>query len=65
MDEDYWLGSVFSDLPRHRRHLFAPDRGRRGIRRSAGPRSRLVREDVADDYVSLSARAKDYGVVLH
>jgi N-methylhydantoinase B len=64
-NEEEWLGSVFSDVP-----LGAGDRFSRPTAGGGGygdPLERdpaLVREDVADDYVSIVRARKDYGVVL-
>jgi len=60
--EDEWLGSVFSNVEIGSGDRFSrPTAGGGGY----GERDPLaVREDVADDYVSLERASKDYGVVL-
>jgi len=64
-NREEWLGSVFSDVP-----LASGDRFSRPTAGGGGygdPLERdplLVREDVADDYVSIERARKDYGVVL-
>jgi N-methylhydantoinase B len=64
-DEDQWLGSVFSDVPLAEGDVFSrPTAGGGGYGDPLQRDPALVREDVADDYVSLARARKDYGVVL-
>jgi N-methylhydantoinase B len=64
-DQDVWLGSVFSDLPLASGDVFSrPTAGGGGYGDPLERDPNLVREDVADDYVSLQRARKDYGVVL-
>jgi N-methylhydantoinase B len=63
--EEEWLGSVFSDVPIASGDQFSrPTAGGGGYGDPLERDPTLVREDVADDYVSLARAAKDYGVVL-
>ena len=65
-DQDLWLGSVFSDLPLSAGDVFSrPTAGGGGYGDPLERDPALVREDVADDYVSLARARTDYGVVLH
>jgi N-methylhydantoinase B len=65
-DQDLWLGSVFSDLPLAAGDVFSrPTAGGGGYGDPLERDPALVREDVADDYVSLARARKDYGVILH
>jgi len=60
-----WLGSVFSDVPLASGDVFSrPTAGGGGYGDPLERDPALVREDVADDYVSLERARKDYGVVL-
>lgn len=60
-----WLGSVFSDVPLGSGDVFSrPTAGGGGYGDPLERGPALVREDVADDYVSLARARKDYGVVL-
>jgi N-methylhydantoinase B len=64
-DEEQWLGSVFSDVPLATGDIFSrPTAGGGGYGDPLDRDPNLVREDVADDYVSLARARKDYGVVL-
>ncbi len=64
-DQDLWLGSVFSDLPLGTGDVFSrPTAGGGGYGDPLERDPALVREDVADDYVSLARARTDYGVVL-
>jgi len=64
-NHDTWLGSVFSDVPLHSGDLFSrPTAGGGGYGDPLERDPEKVREDVADDYVSVERAAKDYGVVL-
>ena len=65
-DQDLWLGSVFSDVPlgAGRRLFSRPTAGGGGYGDPLERDPALVREDVADDYVSLARARTDYGVVL-
>jgi len=65
-DTDEWLGSVFSDVPLASGDMFSrPTAGGGGYGDPLERNPERVREDVADDYVSLARARKDYGVVLH
>jgi len=65
-DTDEWLGSVFSDVPLASGDMFSrPTAGGGGYGDPLERDPERVREDVADDYVSLARARKDYGVVLH
>jgi N-methylhydantoinase B len=65
-DQELWLGSVFSDLPLATGDVFSrPTAGGGGYGDPLERDPSLVREDVADDYVSLVRARTDYGVVLH
>lgn len=60
-----WLGSVFSDLPLASGHVFSrPTAGGGGYGDPLERDPAMVREDVADGYVSIERAARDYGVVL-
>jgi N-methylhydantoinase B len=60
-----WLGSVFSDVPLGSGDIFTrPTAGGGGYGDPLERDPEKVREDVADDYVSLERARKDYGVVL-
>ncbi len=64
-DEDTWLGAVFSDVPLNAGDLFSrPTAGGGGYGDPLERDPDKVRDDVADDYVSIGRAAKDYGVVL-
>ena len=64
-DEDMWLGSVFSDMPIANGDVFSrPTAGGGGYGDPLERDPNLVRDDVADDYVSLARARTDYGVVL-
>ncbi len=64
-DRDTWLGSVFSDVPLGSGDLFSrPTAGGGGYGDPLDRDPDKVREDVADDYVSVERAARDYGVVL-
>jgi N-methylhydantoinase B len=61
-----WLGSVFSDVPIASGDVFSrPTAGGGGYGDPLERDPALVREDVADGYVSIERAAKDYGVVLN
>ena len=63
---DTWLGSVFSDVALQPGDMFSrPTAGGGGYGDPLERDPEKVREDVADDYVSLARAAKDYGVVLN
>ena len=60
-----WLGSAFSDVPMKEGDIFSrPTSGGGGFGDPLERDPVQVREDVADDYVSLERARKDYGVVL-
>lgn len=60
-----WLGSVFSDVQIRPGDVFSrPTAGGGGYGDPLERDPAAVREDVADDYVSLERARKDYGVVL-
>jgi N-methylhydantoinase B len=60
-----WLGSAFSDVPLNSGDIFSrPTAGGGGFGDPLERDPVLVREDVADDYVSLARARTDYGVVL-
>ena len=64
-ETDEWLGSVFSDVPLAQGDVFSrPTAGGGGYGDPLERDPASVREDVADDYVSLERARKDYGVVL-
>jgi len=64
-NSDEWLGSVFSDVPLASGDVFSrPTAGGGGYGDPLERDPEKVREDVADDYVSLERARKDYGVVL-
>jgi len=64
-DKDEWLGSVFSDVPIGSGDLFSrPTAGGGGYGDPLERDPERVRQDVADDYVSIERARKDYGVVL-
>ncbi len=64
-DRDEWLGSVFSDVPIGSGDVFSrPTAGGGGYGDPLERDPAKVREDVADDYVSIERARKDYGVVL-
>ncbi|MBV9538634.1 MAG: hydantoinase B/oxoprolinase family protein, partial [Acidisphaera sp.] len=64
-EHEDWLGSVFSDVPLGSGDVFSrPTAGGGGYGDPLERDPALVREDVADDYVSLDRARKDYGVVL-
>lgn len=61
-----WLGSVFSDMPLASGDRFSrPTAGGGGYDDPLERDPEFVREDVADEYVSIERARKDYGVVLH
>lgn len=65
-NKEEWLGAMFSDVPLASGDRFSrPTAGGGGygdpLERDPG----LVREDVADGYVSIERARRDYGVVLH
>jgi len=63
--EDEWLGSVFSNVEIGSGDRFSrPTAGGGGYGDPLERDPLAVREDVADDYVSLERASKDYGVVL-
>jgi N-methylhydantoinase B len=63
--EDTWLGSVFSDVPLQPSDLFSrPTAGGGGCGDPLERDPEKVKEDVADDYVSIERAAMDYGVIL-
>jgi N-methylhydantoinase B len=63
--EDTWLGSVFSDVPLQPGDLFSrPTAGGGGCGDPLERDPEKVKEDVADDYVSIERAAMDYGVIL-
>ncbi|MFP4327741.1 MAG: hydantoinase B/oxoprolinase family protein [Paracoccaceae bacterium] len=63
--EAKWLGSVFSDYPVYTGDEFArPTAGGGGFGDPLERDPLKVREDVADDYVSVERAARDYGVVI-
>jgi N-methylhydantoinase B len=60
-----WLGSVFSDVPLQPGDVFSrPTAGGGGYGDPLERDPIAVREDVADEYVSLERARTDYGVVL-
>ena len=62
---DEWLGAVFSDVPLASGDVFSrPTAGGGGYGDPLEREPGLVREDVADDYVSIERARKDYGVVV-
>jgi len=64
-DHDEWLGAIFSDVPLRSGDLFSrPTAGGGGYGDPLERNPDSVREDVADDYVSIERAEKDYGVVL-
>lgn len=64
-DKVDWLGSAFSDVALNSGDVFSrPTAGGGGFGDPLERDPALVREDVADDYVSLERARKDYGVVL-
>lgn len=64
-NKDEWLGSVFSDVPLQSGDVFSrPTAGGGGYGDPLERDPELVREDVADDYVSIERARRDYGVVL-
>ncbi len=64
-NQEEWLGSVFSDVPLQSGDVFSrPTAGGGGYGDPLERDPEKVREDVADDYVSLERARKDYGVVL-
>ncbi|MCA7120601.1 MAG: hydantoinase B/oxoprolinase family protein [Acidibrevibacterium sp.] len=64
-ERDEWLGSVFSDVPLANGDVFSrPTAGGGGYGDPLERDPALVRDDVANDYVSLERACKDYGVVL-
>ena len=65
VEQDQWLGSVFSDMPLQSGDVFSrPTAGGGGYGDPLERDPELVRDDVADDYVSIERARKDYGVVL-
>ena len=63
--EKHWLGSAFSDVALGSGDIFSrPTAGGGGFGDPLERDPKLVREDVADDYVSIGRARKDYGVVL-
>jgi N-methylhydantoinase B len=64
--EPEWLGAVFSDVRIDSGdHFSRPTAGGGGFGDPLLRDPVLVREDVADGYVSVARAAKDYGVVIH
>jgi N-methylhydantoinase B len=64
-NHDTWLGSVFSDVPLQPGDLFSrPTAGGGGYGDPLLRDPEKVKEDVADDYVSIERAATDYGVIL-
>lgn len=64
-NQEMWLGSVFSDMPLASGDRFSrPTAGGGGYGDPLERDPELVREDVADEYVSVGRARKDYGVVL-
>ena len=64
-EAEQWLGSVFSDVPLRSGDAFSrPTAGGGGYGDPLQRDPAAVREDVADDYVSLRRARLDYGVVL-
>ncbi|GAN76636.1 hydantoinase B/oxoprolinase family protein [Acidisphaera rubrifaciens] len=64
-DTTEWLGSVFSDVAIGSGDSFSrPTAGGGGYGDPLERDPAAVREDVADDYVSVERAARDYGVVL-
>ncbi len=64
-NDDEWLGSVFSDVAIATGDTFSrPTAGGGGYGDPLERDPSLVREDVADEYVSIARARKDYGVVL-
>lgn len=64
-EDEEWLGSVFSDVPLASGDVFSrPTAGGGGYGDPLEREPARVRDDVADDYVSLERARKDYGVVL-
>jgi N-methylhydantoinase B len=60
-----WLGSVFSDVPLASGDVFSrPTAGGGGYGDPLERDPAMVREDVADGYVSIERAVRDYGVVL-
>lgn len=60
-----WLGSAFSDVALNEGDVFSrPTSGGGGFGDPLERDAVAVREDVADDYVSVERARKDYGVVL-
>jgi N-methylhydantoinase B len=65
-DRAEWLGSVFSDVSINSGDVFSrPTAGGGGYGDPLERDPERVREDVADDYVSLERARRDYGVVLN
>ena len=63
--KEEWLGSVFSDVPIGQGDVFSrPTAGGGGFGDPLERDPAAVRQDVADDYVSVERAAKDYGVVI-
>ena len=63
--EPEWLGAVFSDVRINSGdHFSRPTAGGGGFGDPLLRDPLLVREDVADGYVSIARAAKDYGVVV-
>ncbi len=64
-NKEEWLGSVFSDVPLGSGDAFSrPTAGGGGYGDPLERDPEHVREDVADDYVSIERARQDYGVVL-
>ena len=64
-DGPEWLGSVFSDVKLNSGDAFSrPTAGGGGYGDPLERDAALVREDVADGYVSVHRAARDYGVVI-
>ena len=64
-DKPEWLGSVFSDVKLNSGDTFSrPTAGGGGYGDALERDPVLVREDVADGYVSIARAARDYGVVI-
>ncbi len=65
VNEEEWLGAIFSDVPIGPGDSFSrPTAGGGGFGDPLERDPALVLEDVADDYVSIERAAKDYGVVI-
>lgn len=63
--KEEWLGAIFSDVSIGPGDVFTrPTAGGGGFGDPLERDPKAVREDVADDYVSIERAAKDYGVVI-